>query len=278
MKLYHYTTIDAFCKIWVSKQLRFSESKNMNDIFEKRKTWEFVSGILPAEKETTLMEAFNVFGKAFSDVLAQYKQISFTTDYKETSGNKSSMMWGQYAHNEKGVCIEFDSEKLPKIKSTYRSKVKYTYNVPVIRFDKEVILDKEYLKRFVKKYRKMLFFTKHKHWENENEYRIISNTMDFLPIKGAITKIYVYDSKSINTNVVERIVNDEVPIYYLYISHLHGDRYIEFNNLKSLREYEKNIKEEPDYYTNKEKAHKRWREIADKFGLSIESDKIKESL
>ena len=45
--------------------------------------------------------------------------------------------------------------------------------------------------------------------------------------------------------------------------------------MKSLREYEKRITEEPDYYTNKEKVHKRWREIADKFGLSIETNKLK---
>jgi len=273
MRLYHYTTIEAFAKIWVSKQMKFSESKNTNDLFEKRKTWEFVSGIIPTEKETTLIEAFNIFAKAFSDVLAQYKQISFATDYKEISGNKSSMMWGQYAHNENGVCIEFDSDKLPKLKSIYQSKVKYTYNVPAIRFDKEELLDKEYLQRFVKKYRKMLFFTKHKHWEHENEYRIISDTLDYLPIERAITKIYVYDPNNINTNVVERIVNDEVPIYYLYISHLYGDRRIGCDNLKSLREYEKKIKDEPDYYTNKEKVSKRWKEIADKFGLSIETVK-----
>lgn len=273
MILYHYTTIDAFAKIWVSKHLRFSESKNTNDLFEKRKTWEFVSGILPTEKDSTLIEAFNLFGKAFSDVLAQYKQISFTTDYKKTNGNKSSMMWGQYAHNENGVCIEFDSDKLPKLKSTFRSKIKYTYNVPVIKFDKEEFLDEAYLQRFVKKYRKELFFTKHKHWEHENEYRIISNTMDFLPIEGAITKIYVYDPNNINTTVVERIVNDEVPIYYLYISHFCGDKSIRFDNLKSLREYEKIIEDEPDYYTNKEKVRKRWKAIADKFGLSIETEK-----
>ena len=65
----------------------------------------------------------------------------------------------------------------------------------------------------------------------------------------------------------------EVPIYYLCVSHIHGDRNIEFYNLKSLREYEMKLKEEQDYYTNKEKVSKRWREIAEKFGLSIETEK-----
>ena len=39
MKLYHYTTIDAFLKIWVSNQLRFSKHNNTNDPFERRKAY-----------------------------------------------------------------------------------------------------------------------------------------------------------------------------------------------------------------------------------------------
>lgn len=269
MKLYHYTTIEAFAKIWVSKQLKFSESKNTNDLFEKRKTWEFVRGILPAGEKADLTEAFKIFGNAFSEILAQYKQISFTKDYKNESGFKSSMMWGQYAHNENGVCIEFDSEKMLFPPNTYRSKVKYTYKIPVIRFDKQEIIDKEFMQRFVKQNRKLLFFTKHKHWEHENEYRVISSERDYLLIDGAITKIYVYDSVNINTNVVEHIVNNEVPIKFLYISHLHGDRYVGCDDLEAQRLLEKRLKDEPDYYTNKEKVRKRFEEIVKEFGLPI---------
>lgn len=37
MKLYHYTSVESFCKIWLSKHLLLSEYKNVNDIFEKQK-------------------------------------------------------------------------------------------------------------------------------------------------------------------------------------------------------------------------------------------------
>ena len=257
MKLYHYTTIEAFAKIWVSKQLRFSESKNTNDLFEKRKTWEFVCGILPAGDDKNIMEAFEIFGKAFSDILTKYKQISFTRDYRSLSGYKSSMMWGQYAHNENGVCIEFDSDKFHFPPNVYRSKVFYSYHVPTIRFDKDrAFLDKAYMQQFVKVNRKSIFFTKHKHWEHENEFRVI-------------TKVYVYDSKSINTRVVEHIINDQVPIDYLYISHNNGDRNIGCDSLKAKRELDKRLSEEPDYYTNKEKVRKRYRDLVDKLGSPI---------
>ena len=170
MKLYHYTTIETFSKIWVSKQLRFSESKNTNDLFEKRKTWEFVCGILPNEGEKDVMEAFNTFGKKFSDILAKYRQISFSLDYKNLRGCYSSMMWGQYAHNENGVCIEFDSEKMYFPPNVFKSKVKYTY---------------------------------------------------------------------------------DVPICFLYISHLYGKREISCYDLKSKREIEKRVAEDPDCYSKK---------------------------
>lgn len=268
MKLYHYTTIEAFSKIWVSKQLRFSDSKNTNDLFEKRKTWEFVCGILPAGEKKDIMEAFEIFGKAFSEILSQYKQISFTLDYKNFAGCKSSMMWGQYAHNENGVCIEFDSEKLLFPKNVYKSKVKYTYNVPTIRFDKEgAVIDNEYMQRFVRKNKKSLFFTKHKHWEHENEYRLVSNQHDSLSIEGAITKVYVYDSNSVNTRVVEHLVNGVIPISFLYISHFHGEKNIGYDSLEDERALERRLTEEPDYYTNKEKVRKRLIELAKNFGL-----------
>lgn len=262
MRLYHYTSIDAFAKIWVSKKLRFSESKNTNDLFERSKTWEFVCGILPTGIDVDIMDALNHFGKSFSDLLAQYKQISFTLDYNKFEGCKSSMMWGQYAHNDNGVCIEFDSEKLNYVRNIYASKIKYTYNVPKIRFDKEnAFVDNSYLKSFIKRNRKALFFTKHKQWEHENEFRLISNDEDYLPIDGAIKRVYVFNSSSINTRVVEHIVNGEVPIYYLYISHTNGKRDIGFDSLGNYRQIEKRLKEEPDYYTNQDKVRTRLNDI-----------------
>lgn len=272
MKLYHYTTIEAFAKIWVSKQLRFSESKNTNDLFEKRKTWELVCGILPKdENSNNILDVINAFGRCFSEILSQYKQISFTLDYKSSCGFKSSMMWGQYAHNENGVCIEFDSDKLQFPSKVYRSKINYTYDIPQIRFDKEkAFIDKYYLQKYVIKNKKAIFFTKHKHWEHENEYRLVSDCHDYLSIDRAISKVYVFDSNSINIRVVEHIINREVPIYYLYISNLKGKRDIGCDSLEREREYERRMKDEPDYYTNQKKVIKRTKELFDKMGLPFE--------
>lgn len=269
MKLYHYTTIESFSKIWVSKQLRFSESKNTNDLFEKRKTWELICGILPKEENSNnMLDVINSFGRCFSEILSKYKQISFTLDYKNSSGCKSSMMWGQYAHNENGVCIEFDSDKILFPPESYRSKVKYTYDIPKIKFDKEnAFIDKAYMQQYVKKNRATVFFTKHKHWEHENEYRLVCKGYDTLSIEGAITKVYVYDSVNINTRVVERIVNNEVPIYYLYISHAHEKRDIGCGRLDRIKEFESRNKKE---LTHQEMVVRNAVDIFDKMGLPLD--------
>lgn len=270
MKLYHYTTIESFSKIWVSKQLKFSDSKNMNDLFERLKTYEIVRGILPTDEEKNLTEAFELLGKSFSDILAQYRQISFTLDYADIDGWASSMMWGQYAHNENGVCIEFDSNKILFPKNVYKEKVEYSSNVPTIRFDKEeVVLNDAYLQQFVKKNWKLLFFTKHKHWEHENEYRVVSNQsgLGYLSINDAITRVYVYDANNINTHIIEQLTNQEIPIFFLYITHLHGDRNIGCRSIKSVREIENNLEKMSDYYSNEERLHRDYKEFADIFGL-----------
>ena len=161
--------------------------------------------------------------------------------------------------------IEFDSDKISFPKDVYRSKVKYTRHVPVIKFDELSIMDETFLGSFVKKNRKALFFTKHKHWEYENEYRVISNQNSYLSIDGAIERVYVYDFPNINTQVVEQLTNDKIPIYFLRFSHTDGERNIRCRSLKEQREYEKRKKEDPNYYTNKERLNKCFKEINDLF-------------
>ena len=200
--------------------------------------------------------------------MSEYKQISFATDSQKEEGYKSSMMWGQYAHNENGVCIEFDSDRLAKIKGAFYGKVRYTYSIPNIDFVEDAVLDENYLHRYFRKNRKMVFFTKHKHWEHENEYRIVSRGEEFLPIEDAITKIYVFRKSEINTNVVERLVNGEVEIDYMAISTLHGNRHLVNRSLKDERLIEERLKNEPDYYTNPEKVKKRLENIFRQFGVN----------
>ncbi len=241
----------------------------MNDLFEKRKSWQLIHGMIPATIVNSTSEAINEFSKTFSNILAQYKQISLTLDYKNIGGWESPMMWGQYAHNEKGVCIEFDSEKLHFPKNAYRAKIKYSYDVPAIVFAKEdVLIDGTYLEQFIIENRKAIFFTKHKHWEHENEYRIVSNRQEWFPIAGAINRVYVCDHRDVNTRVVEELIRGEVPINYMDFSHQQGCRSLIWRNIEGTREILKNKSVNPYYYSDEDRLGECLKEYNDIFDLS----------
>ena len=204
MKLYHFTTLDSFTKNWVTKTLKVSVYKNLNDSFEVNK---YIDSLYALDKSSD----------NFYQVLSKYKQISFALDSEE-DGYKSPMMWGHYAHNENGVCIELDSEKLKIDENMFLGKVEYDYNVPFIPFDTRLLLEESKIDSYIKDYQRDIFFIKHKHWEHENEYRIISKSEDELPIDGAITKIYAYNKSSVNTKVIKHLVRDEVEVRFLIAS------------------------------------------------------------
>lgn len=60
MKLYHYTSIDSFKKIWENKSLKFSVSKTTNDSFERNKSLWLTSGSFPSAKDTNIIEFFSL--------------------------------------------------------------------------------------------------------------------------------------------------------------------------------------------------------------------------
>lgn len=232
MKLYHYTTIDAFLKIWVSNQLRFSKHNNTNDPFEKRKAYNLP---ITTPNFSYFQAKANEFDKIYSRLFESYKQISFTKSYpsnlRKVNGYTSPMMWGHYAHNEDGVCIEIDKEKIPKIpKEVIMRSVIYKGEVPLLPYDILTmdICEKD-ITQLIADNLKDLFFTKHKHWKYENEYRMIIKTDQetFLPLGDAISAIYVYDPESINTKIVEHIVKQKVPIYVIDTSGFNGVRQID---------------------------------------------------
>ena len=135
MKLYHYTSLDSFSKIWINHSLLFSESKRTNDVFESIKILEIGECRLPYNGEETGLDVQGHFNKMFWNEVGKYKQISLLHDYKDgIKGYASPMMWGLYAQKGKGVCIEIDSEKIlfPKDGCIHNKEVKYTTEVPII--------------------------------------------------------------------------------------------------------------------------------------------------
>ena len=99
-KLYHYTSFESFVKIWLSQKILLGSIENVNDFMEYKHTVEVNNPCcLP------LTEAFN-------DVRMSFRQLSFTLDDDRMEGFKNPMMWGQYANKGRGVCMEFDFNKL----------------------------------------------------------------------------------------------------------------------------------------------------------------------
>ena len=73
-KLYHYTNLDSFIKIWENQTLKFGVISGVNDIneYSKRISTSLYNG--------TLIEIGQRIRIA-AEIINSYKQISFTKDY-----------------------------------------------------------------------------------------------------------------------------------------------------------------------------------------------------
>lgn len=216
-KLYHYTSVESFCKIWLSKYMLLGEYRNVNDIFEKQKI-----AAIEIPPKAGIPCRIPIGDKQLEPlpfvfhIISRFKQISFCKDYDDgTHGCLSSMMWGQYAKNENGVCIEFDKEKL--LKNKYRllcDDIEYSKDIEFIKFPASIFKDNPInnVRDIIVKEKRKVFFTKHEHWSYENEYRIVSDVVSQLSIKEAVTCIYVLSPDSLNTKLIKRVVRGRVPI------------------------------------------------------------------
>lgn len=210
-KLYHYTSFDTFVKIWCTKKLKFGTTAEVNDILEA------TNGIKADFKQIPLMYAYE-------DVKNAYKQISFTMDYDSfIKGCMSPVMWGIYGDKRKGVCIEFDYSKLNFHESCIMEIVEYSEKYPssvTIPSNLESIKD---IRGFVNDKAKEIFFTKHINWKNENEYRVMSDNIEYLDITNAINAVYLTSYKSVECICTENLVNNECEV-----------KYVDFQNISSL--------------------------------------------
>lgn len=204
-KLYHFTSFDTFVRIWLSQKLKFGSMLSVNDIQESMKG-------ISISNPSHLPVMF-----AFQDLITQYKQISFSMDQSTSiKGYMNTMMWGYYADKSRGVCIEFDCDKLSIPDNVLRGIVNYK-DVPPQRTDiPESITTIKSLKAYIDAEQTNLFFIKQTGWSGENEYRLVCNTLDFLDIEGAIDCVYLTSYDSDECKMVEQLVHDEVEVKYIH--------------------------------------------------------------
>lgn len=217
MTLYHYTNLDCFLKIWENKHLLFSTShkRTNNDIFEKQKYITIMGDPLSVNA---------THRKSFWKSIDKYKQISLTMDYKDCLGCLSPMMWGQYADNGDGVCIELDYDKLIYSKGViWAKRIVYKRQHPEVTVDAETIKNAATHDNFISKNRNLIFFNKHNHWRNENEFRLVSKDCSYIDISDAVVAVYVNNSNSHTAYVVRKIVSDDHKVKYLNSIPINGN-------------------------------------------------------
>lgn len=231
MKLYHYTSLESFWKIWVTKELLFARSHvpSNNDYFERKKSFhingneceKFINEVLLNSEKKRIP---NVFYQ-----LNRYRQISFTMDYSkekygfESLGCLSPMMWGQYADRGSGVCIELDSDALDiKPDVIWAKDIDYVDKQNSFSITTEDQGSIEAINNAIFKQRDIIFFQKSIHWKAENEFRLVSKDVRKLNIKDAVRKIIVPSIEGKTTDLVKKLVERQNLIYFLYTNEVNG--------------------------------------------------------
>ena len=209
-KLYHYTSFESFVKIWLSQKILLGSIENVNDFMEYKHTVEVNNPCcLP------LTEAFN-------DVRMSFRQLSFTLDDDQMEGFKNPMMWGQYANKGRGVCMEFDFNKLYlnyKDKSeVFDGFVCYKDKLPKLPPINGIITRND-IRRYILRNKEPIMFTKFAVWDVENEYRIVSDNISEIEIDNTISAVYLTSCLSDECVFVEKLLeNTNVPVWTLCVT------------------------------------------------------------
>lgn len=254
--LYHYTSFDTFRKIYDSKQLKYSEAVNMNDIMEANKR------LIADRSRCPLLFALK-------DVIASYRQISFTMNYDTLlKGCMSNSMWYHYGDKRNGVCIEFDYDKLKLPQTALHAPISYKYLLQDRLVLPNEVMSINDVEKFVQKNGKKIFFEKTFDWKYENEYRIVCPHESFLNVENAITALYFTNCESEHVKEAEKIVGNEFPIRFIdYMTEQHEITPIDNGTMSMRMKYEKIMK--------KHENDKTWTQQAKEFYDANKYDKHK---
>ena len=160
------------------------------------------------------------------------------------------MMWGQYARKKNtrnkwidGVCLELEDNKLTwPSNNFYKGRVDYKNDVPMPILDGVDVTKANAINTYIEKNQSLLFFTKHKHWEHENEYRLVCKGQDYIDVSDAITGIYVLEKDSTAFKKITKLVDNESLINFLNIGSFDA-RYLVPTNLKQFNDLYRSIKQ-----------------------------------
>lgn len=194
MKLYKYSKIDKYLLLNLQRnETYFNVVNKVNDPYEGMMDFKVKSDLEDNFIEFFYMDNYDkdLISKYTFDVLKReiifYNVNIFLKEtgiscFSET--NESLVMWGHYASNHNGICIEFDST-IGIFK--HAEKVEYKRKIHTVMVNSKNNLTEDF---FLTEMSKGMY-TKYKQWQYEKEWRII-----FSPNEGfkypaeAITGIY----------------------------------------------------------------------------------------
>jgi len=220
MILYHYTSVEKFKLIWSSKTIWFAPAETTNDFFERFKTFVLTQDTFMCDGKQLDRSRLDHFDEKIRAELSKYRQVSFSYDYDDgLKGYASPMMWGQYAWHKKGeewqngVCIAIDSDKVKMPSLVKPEKVRYDFTLEPPKVENIDYTKEDAAALFVERNLATYFFTKHKHWEHENEYRYICKQEGVLDISDAIIGVYTLFDNNTPLEDIEDIVKDSSLIW-----------------------------------------------------------------
>lgn len=194
MKLFKYSAIDKYLLLNLQRnEIYFNVVNRVNDPYE---------GMIDFKVNTEIEDDFvkffyrenyddEFFSKytfdeikreiIFDNVNVFLKDVGISC-FSET--NRSLAMWGHYASNHKGICIEFDST-IGVFK--HAEKVEYTRTIHNVKVDSKNKLTMDFFMNATSK----CMYKKYEEWKYEKEWRIIfeANKGFEYPVE-AITAIY----------------------------------------------------------------------------------------
>jgi len=137
----------------------------------------------------------------------------------------SIMMWGHYADNHKGICIEF-SKELPPFNQA--RKVEYNDDINTIPISSKENLNEEF---FVKTISNSLF-RKREEWRYENEQRIVYKANEALKYDELAIKAIYFGIRSSNEDIelVIKALKDIKHLKY-FKCFIDGDHSINFEQI-----------------------------------------------
>ena len=212
--LYHYTKLGkALEHILYHRRLRFSKGVSTNDPREYRSL-----DLSPHSDGTSTYEEYRQTWrkaeKSLAKCMSQYKYACFCLNDPRSQeelgvpGYSRLRMWAQYGQNFYGVCIAFSAQRLLKRisdrASVYSKPVRYVdlerTDAALSDIDAAELTSKNtdvWAESYMRDNLDQIFFSKHKDYRDEKEYRIVvhdpESSFEYIDITECIKAVLLGD-------------------------------------------------------------------------------------